>query len=591
MKPREKVAELRKLMQLHQIDAWIVPGTDPHQSEYPAEHWRARAWLSGFKGSAGTVVVARQKAGLWTDPRYHIRGRMELEGSGIELYKHGQPGVPSYMEWLYSELEVGGVVGLDGNVLSLAEYARLKKRFQGKGITFVTQYDLVGMLWQDRPDMPDDPIFLHDDVFAGEARTSKFQRIRNRLKEQGAHVHLLATLDDIAWTFNIRGTDVEYNPVAISYAVVSGREARLFIQGAKVPAEVQAILEMDGVIISRYEEITPFLRHVPAGMAVLVDPEKTSCALVDAIPADCIIQEGSSIPCLLKAEKNDVELKGIQASQVRDGVALVRWMCWLDGQIGNIPHTEITVAEKLTEFRSWGKYFRGLSFATICGYQSNSAVGHYSSDPETTPTLQPDGILLIDSGAQYLDGTTDITRTLTLGNPTAEEKRAYTLVLKCHISLATRVFPKGTCGAQLDAVARELLWQQGWNCRHGIGHGVGCFLNVHEGPQRLREDNIVPLALNMLISNEPGVYFEGKFGVRLENLLVTVQKGYTDFGEFYGFETVSLCPFDLDLMDVSLLSDHERNWLNEYHQRVYDLLSPLLSNAEQKWLYHETRRL
>ncbi|MFT3892430.1 MAG: aminopeptidase P family protein [Anaerolineales bacterium] len=591
MEPKEKIAELRRLMLQYHIDAWIVLSTDPHQSEYPPERWKARAWLSGFKGSAGIVVVTQKKAGLWTDPRYHIRALQELAGSGIELFKFGQQGVPSYTEWLYQELEKGSVVGFDGNVVSMSEFARLRKEFEKKLVTFVTQYDLVGMLWQDRPGIPESLIFIHEDKFAGETRQSKFQRIRDELRKRAAQVHLLTALDDIAWTFNIRGSDVEYNPVAISYAAILEQDARLFIQTDKVPADVRSALEKDGVIISDYEDVFSYLQKLPAETAIFVDPEKTVCTLGSAIPAGCRVQEGSSIPYLLKARKNDVELIGIHASQVRDGAALVKWMCWLDGQIEKVAHTEITVAEKLTEFRSQGEYFRGLSFGTICGYQANSAVGHYSSNPETVPFLYPEGILLIDSGAQYLDGTTDITRTLTLGNPTSEQKRVYTIVLKCHIKLATHIFPKGTRGDQLDAVARELFWQQGWNCRHGIGHGVGYFLNVHEGPQRFRDDNSTPLELNMLTSNEPGVYFEGKFGVRLENLVVTVPKGTTEFGEFYGFDTVTLCPFDLDLIETSMLSLEERNWLNEYHQRVYDMLAPLLSDEERIWLQHETRQI
>jgi Xaa-Pro aminopeptidase len=589
MEPKEKIAELRKLMAQHQIDAWIVPSTDPHQSEYPPQRWKARAWFSGFKGSAGIVVVTQKKAGLWTDPRYHIRAVQELAGSGIELFKFGQQGVPSYTEWLCQELETGNAVGFDGTVVSMAEFARLRKDFEKKSVTFVTQHDLIGMLWQDRPEIPGNTIFIHDDRFAGETRLSKFQRIRDDLRKHETQVHLLTALDDIAWTFNIRGSDVEYNPVAVSYAVISEQDVHLFIQSGKVPADVRSVLEKDGVIISDYDDVFFYLQKLPAGTVLLVDPDKTVCTLGSSIPAGCQIQEGSSIPYLLKARKNDVELSGIRASQVRDGAALVKWMYWLDGQIGKVSHTEITVAEKLAEFRSQGEHFRGLSFGTICGYQANSAVGHYSSNPETVPSLFPDGILLIDSGAQYLDGTTDITRTLTLGNPTPEQKRVYTLVLKCHIKLAAHIFPKGTRGDQLDAVARELLWQQGWNCRHGIGHGVGYFLNVHEGPQRFREDNSVPLALNMLTSNEPGVYFEGEFGVRLENLLVTVRKEATAFGEFNGFETVSLCPFDLELVDASLLSGEELNWLNEYHARVYAALASLLTNAERDWLRHETR--
>ncbi len=591
MKPKEKIAELRKLMKAYNIDAYIVPSTDPHQSEYPAECWKARAWLSGFRGSAGTVVVTQTKAGLWTDPRYHMRGETELAGSGIELYKFGLIGVPAYSEWLDQELGDGSVVGFDGNVVSMADMEKLKAAFREKTIKLVTQYDLVGELWHDRPGIPENSTFLHDEKFAGESRKSKINRVREKLKESGADAHLLTSLDDIAWTLNLRGSDVAYNPVAICYLVISDHEVRLFMDREKIPDQVKQVLESEGVALSEYEGVVGYLQQLKPGIRILIDPEKTNCNLKESIPQSIWVKEGVSIPYVMKAIKNETELAGIRKSQIRDGVALVKWMCWLDGQIGKVPHTEITVAEKLTEFRSQGEYFQGLSFGTICGYQSNSAVGHYSSNPETVPTLKAEGILLIDSGGQYLDGTTDITRTLTLGNPTHEEKQAFTLVLKCQIKLATLVFPKGTSGDRLDAIAREPLWRLGWNCRHGIGHGVGYFLNVHEGPQRFREDNAVPLELNMLMSNEPGVYFEGQFGVRLENLLVTVLKDVTEFGEFYGFETDTLCPFDLELVDVAMLNSEEKSWLNAYHRRVYETLKPFLMEEEKAWLRRETRQI
>ena len=591
METPEKISKLRRSMAEHGIDAYIVPSADPHQSEYPADRWKTRAWLSGFRGSAGTVVVTQKWAGLWTDPRYHIRGGMELAGSGIELFKYGILGVPSYEDWLYQELNEGSVIGFDGTVVSISELKKLKNAFRDKGVTFVTQHDLAGKLWQDRPGIPMHTIFSHDDHFSGESRISKIRRIREELTDRKVDVHLLTMLDEIAWTFNIRGSDVEYNPVTISYAVISQQEARLFIQSSKVPADVRTRLEKDGVIISEYEDIFAYIQQLPAGINILVDPDKTSCALWESIPKNCQRKAGTSIPHSMKAIKNHVELEGIRKSQIRDGVAMVKWMHWLDGQIGRVSHTEITVADRLTEFRWQGEYFQGLSFGTICGYQANSAIGHYSSKPETVPTLKPEGILLIDSGGQYLDGTTDVTRTLTLGNPTPEEKQVFTLVLKCHIRLAGITFPKGTRGVQLDAIAREYLWREGWNCRHGIGHGVGSYLNVHEGPQRFSTDNNVVLELNMLTSNEPGVYFEGKFGTRIENLLVTVSKASTEFGEFYGFETVTLCPVDLDLVDVSLLTLDERSWLNRYHQKVYEELEPFLSSQERDWLQHETRKI
>lgn len=591
MEPQEKIAKLQKLMRDYHIDAWLVPSSDPHQSEYVADYWQARAWLSGFTGSAGTMVVTQEKSGLWTDPRYHIRAAEEVAGSGIELFRMGSPGVPSYTEWLQQELKEGDTIGFDGSVMAVSEVEKIEQAFQDKAITFSYQDDLIEHLWHDRPELPKDPIFLHDIKFAGESRLSKFQRIREKLEEGGIQVHLVPALDDIAWLLNIRGSDVQYNPVAISYAVISEWEVRLFIHPNKVPKDVRKALGEDDVEISEYEDIFSYWQQLPDGTMVLIDPGKTCYKLERIISQSCQIKKGISIPGAMKAVKNKTELDGIKQAHIRDGVAVVKWMFWLDQQSVDIVHTEVTVAEKLAEFRSLGENFQGLSFGTIAGYQANSAVGHYSPQPDTTPIIKPEGILLIDSGGQYLDGTTDITRTLTLGYPTPKEKHALTLVLKALIKLSKAKFPKGTKGSELDAFAREPLWQQGWNCRHGIGHGVGTFLNVHEGPQRFAPGNSVPFEPGMVTTNEPGVYFQGKFGFRLENVLITIPVETTEFGEFYGFETVSLCPIELDLVEASRLNSEEKAWLNEYHQLVYKTLTPFLTQEEQAWLQYETRKI
>ena len=398
MKPKEKIAELREVMKERQIDAWVVPSADPHQSEYVADHWKARAWVSGFTGSAGMVVVTLEKAGLWTDPRYHIRASKELQGSGVELFKFGLPDTPSYIEWLRDELRKGGTIGFDGNVVSVAETEKLKKAFEGRQITLSYKSDLIGKIWQDRPGLPMNQIFLHEITFAGESRISKLQRIRSKLREQDIQAHLLTMLDDIAWTFNIRGSDVEYNPVAVSYAIITEEEARIFIRHEKVPKDVKEALERDGVIFSEYEDIFLYLNQLRPGTNIIIDPEKTSCKLRDAIPQNCSIKYGDSIPYTLKAIKNETELEGIRKAHIRDGVAMVKWMYWLDHHVTKGTHTEITVADKLAEFRSLGEYFQGLSFNTISGYQANAAIGHYSPNPETTPTLKPEGVLLIELG-------------------------------------------------------------------------------------------------------------------------------------------------------------------------------------------------
>jgi Xaa-Pro aminopeptidase len=591
MRPKEKIAALRQLMLENQIDAWIVPSADPHQSEYVADCWKARAWISGFAGSAGTVVVTKDKAGLWTDSRYHIRAAKELAGSGIELFKMGLSNVPSLTEWLQKELCESAVIGFDESVLSVTQVEKLKASFRESTVKVSGQEDLVGKIWQDRPEIPQEPIFLHDVKFAGETRESKLQRIRVRLKKQGVQAELVTSLDDIAWMLNIRGSDIDFNPVAISYVVLTDWETRLFIHSTKVPKVVKDELEMDGVVFSEYEDIYSYWEQLPQGLRVLIDPEKTNYKLAGIISQTCKIKKGISIPYFLKAVKNETELDGIRNAHIRDGAAVVKWMYWLDHQKMEGQHTEITLADKLTEFRGQMEFFQGLSFGTISGYQANSAIGHYSPQIETTPTIKPEGILLVDSGGQYLDGTTDITRTMTLGVPTMEEKQVYTLVLKCLIKLSRAKFPQGTKGIQLDVLAREPMWQYGWNCRHGIGHGVGAFLNVHEGPQRFSPANNVSFEPGMITTNEPGVYFEGKFGVRLENVLVTISENHTEFGDFYGFETVTFCPFDLDLVIVSMLSEEEKAWLNQYHQVVYEKLENYLSQEEQEWLLKEIRKI
>ena len=589
MQPKENLIELRKLMKARGLDAWIVPSADPHQSEYVAAHWQARAWLSGFRGSAGTVVVTSERAGLWTDQRYHLRAAAELAGSGIERFTLGLPGTPAMLDWLIQELPRGSLVGFDGSVISAAEAANLEQGLAEKGIATTHQYDLIAELWHDRPPLPLNPIFLLADSFSGESRALKLERIRAGMQSLGAQLHLLTGLDDIAWTMNLRGSDIDYNPLAVCYALVTLQASHLFIEPEKVPGQVRQALEGDGVILHAYSEIDAHLQRLPAGNAILIDPEKTNVRLRGCIPAECRVIESQSLPFGMKTVKNATELEGIRRMHRRDGAALVRWMCWLDQNLAAGQQTEVSAAEKLEEFRNQAEHYRGPSFHTIAGYAANSAVGHYQSDPLTAPSLEPRGIFLIDSGGQYLDGTSDITRTLSLGQPSAKQKLAFTTVLKCHIRLASARFPKGTKGMQLDALAREPLWRQGWNCRHGIGHGVGCFLNVHEGPPRFNEVNTTALEAGMLLSNEPGVYFEGNFGVRIENLLIVVPADPTAFGEFLGFETVSLCPIDLELVEPALLEPAEIAWLNSYHRRVRESLAGLLDENDAAWLKHETR--
>ncbi|MCA9836790.1 MAG: aminopeptidase P family protein [Trueperaceae bacterium] len=584
-----KLEQLREVMRQHKLDAYLIPSSDPHQSEYVAEHWQVRAWLSGFTGSAGTVVVTQTKAGLWTDARYYIRAAEALKGSSIHLFKAAAPGVPDYADWLLEQLEEGASLGFDAAVVSAAEVTRLENVLSAKRITLCGKHDLFARIWPDRPPPPAGQIEAHEEMFAGESRLQKLERIRQGLKQKGAEAHFLAALDDIAWTFNLRGQDVPFNPVFLSFAFISQKEAWLFLCGS-LDSVLRSELNEQGIKIARSNDLESFLVEI-APTTVYFDPEKTSSKITTLLAKRCQLVAGSSLPYTLKAIKNMGECASHRRAQLRDSVALVRWWMWLEEAIASSQQTEITVAQKLDAFRAQGDYFREPSFSTIVGYGANSAVGHYKAYPETTPTLKAEGILLVDSGGQYLDGTTDITRTFSLGKVSPWQKQVFTTVLKSLICLSRLEFPQGTKGDQLDAIAREPLWQRGWECRHGIGHGVGHYLNVHEGPQRFSKTNDVVFQPGMLSSNEPGVYFEGEFGVRLENLLLCEIRQTSDFAQFLGFETMTFFPFDLSLLAPELLTLSEIEWLNDYHARVLTALTPLLLPAEQKWLEAKTRPL
>ena len=591
MTTQEKIAALRTLLKDHQIDVWIIPSADPHQSEYMAAHWKIRAWLSGFTGSAGTLVVTANQAGLWTDSRYFLQAEQELAGSGIELFKMKMPGVPSYTEWLADTLPQGARIGFDGHVVSVAQVNELQNALNSIQIHRSYQHDLAAELWTDRPAIPAEPVFLLDERFCGESRTSKFARVREQLVQQKVTAHLISTLDEIAWLFNLRGGDIDYNPVTISYAYISEEDVRLFIDPQKLGDEVQNVLKTDGVILAPYHDVFSFLKQLPQEPIVLLDPQKTTQIVCDTVSSYATITEGPNIVFPMKAIKNQVELEGIRQAHIRDGAAMVKWLYWLDQQLGKHEFTEVTIVEPLEAFRSQGEYFQGLSFNTIAGYQANAAMCHYAAKPETALSIKPEGLLLVDSGAQYLDGTTDITRTLALSHPTEQQRQDFTLVLKGHIALATAKFPQGTSGAQLDTFARAALWQRGLNYGHGTGHGIGHFLSVHEGPQSIRSENMIAIEAGMICSNEPGLYREGEYGIRIENLIITILAEKTEFGTFYQFETVTLCPIDLDLVETSMLTEEEKHWLNAYHRTVYEKLVSGLDAEEVAWLQHETREI
>ena len=586
----ERIAALREAMRQQKVDAYIIPSSDPHLSEYPADRWKSREWISGFTGSAGTIVVTADKAGLWTDSRYFLQAASQLEGSGIELYKLALPETPSITEFLLHELHAGQAVGLDGQTYSAAEASALANKLSRKEIKLDTSADLIEGIWKDRPAVPGNPM---PEALSGASVHEKLDLINNQLRSEGADCLILAALDEIAWTFNIRGTDVTYNPVVVSYAFVSEDESVLFIKPEKLTAEITEHLKKEGVTLAEYSMIQRYLSRLPENSRVFVDMNKTNVSLYDAIPGSCTIVEGISPANHLKSIKNETEIKGFQNAVVKDGVALTKFYIWLEKQMAEGAQvTEISAAEKLTALRAEQPQYIMDSFGTICGYAEHGAIVHYSATPETDATLKPEGLLLIDSGAQYLDGTTDITRTIALGEPTEQMKKDFTRVLKGTISLAKSKFPAGTRGSQIDILARKALWDSGINYLHGTGHGIGHCLNVHEGPQSIRmEENPVTLKPGMVISDEPAMYRTGEYGIRTENMILVREDSETEFGKFLGFDTLTLCFIDTSLIIIPMLSVREHAWLNKYHQMVYDKISPFLNEEEKAWLKEKTTEI
>jgi len=580
----ERIVALRAHIAKENIQAFIIPSTDPHLSEYVAPHWQSREWISGFTGSAGTVVVTAKEAGLWTDSRYFLQADRQIEGTGIALYKEMLPETPSIPAFLSSLLQKGDTVGIDGKMFSADEVQHLQRELRQSGIYVKSIADPMQLLWSDRPAMPLAPAFVYDTKYAGKSFTEKLSAVRKEMKAAGAESLLLSALDEIAWLLNIRGSDVHCNPVVVSYLLIERYEIHCFIQPQKVTAELASYFKANGISIHGYKEIEDYLSNTHAE-SILVNPVKTNYAIYSAICPTCRIINGTSPIALLKAVRNEQEIIGIHAAMQRDGIALVRFLKWLEEAVPTGRETEISVDRKLHEFRAAQPLYMGESFDTIAGYKEHGAIVHYEATPETDVALKPEGFLLLDSGAQYLDGTTDITRTIALGNLTEEEKLDYTLILKGHIALAMAVFPEGTRGAQLDVLARMPIWQQHMNYLHGTGHGVGHFLNVHEGPQSIRmNENPIPLQPGMITSNEPGVYKAGSHGIRTENLVLTVPAGEGMFGNYLKFETITLCPICRKGIIKELLTAEEIKWLNKYHQTVYEKLAPDLNNDEREWL-------
>lgn len=586
----QRLESLREVMRREHLSAFIFPSTDAHQSEYVADHWQGRTWISGFNGSAGTAVVTMKSAALWTDSRYFLAAEEQLKGTEFQLMKLKIEGTPTISEWLAQELQgENAEVGLDGMVNSYHEtmglIADLRK---SGGITVRTNFDPLGLIWTDRPAIPANPVEIQTMEFAGESVASKISRIRTALRQRHADGMLISALDDIAWTLNLRGTDVHCVPVFVSYLLISSQQVLLYVDSAKINDEVKAYLTENGISLYSYNKVAEGLERY-SEYNILLDGDETSYFLWKTVKCQEIIAGNSPVPAM-KAQKNDREIAGFRQAMLRDGVAMVKFLRWLKPAVEAGGQTEISIDRKLTSLRAEQHLFRDISFDTIAGYQAHGAIVHYEATPETDVALKPEGLILIDSGAQYQDGTTDITRTIALGPVTEEMKHVYTLVLKGHIQLELAKFPDGASGTQLDALARECMWREGYNYLHGTGHGVGSYLSVHEGPHQIRmEWKPTPLRAGMTVTDEPGLYLSGKFGVRIENTLLIKDYQTTEFGKFLQMESLTLCPIDLTPVDFSMLQPEEIEWLDTYHRDVFEKLSPYLEGEDLEWLREATR--
>lgn len=586
----QRLESLREVMRREHLSAFIFPSTDAHQSEYVADHWQGRTWISGFNGSAGTAVVTMKSAALWTDSRYFLAAEEQLKGTEFQLMKQKIEGTPTISEWLAQELQgENAEVGLDGMVNSYHEMMGLIADLRKSGgITVRTNLDPLGLIWTDRPAIPANPVEIQPMEFAGESVASKISRIRTALRQRHADGMLISALDDIAWTLNLRGTDVHCVPVFVSYLLISSQQVSLYVDSAKINDEVKAYLTENGISLYPYNKVAEGLERY-SEYNILLDGDETSYFLWKTVKCQEIIAGNSPVPAM-KAQKNDREIAGFRQAMLRDGVAMVKFLRWLKPAVEAGGQTEISIDRKLTSLRAEQHLFRDISFDTIAGYQAHGAIVHYEATPETDVALKPEGLILIDSGAQYQDGTTDITRTIALGPVTEEMKHVYTLVLKGHIQLELAKFPDGASGTQLDALIRECMWREGYNYLHGTGHGVGSYLSVHEGPHQIRmEWKPTPLRAGMTVTDEPGLYLSGKFGVRIENTLLIKDYQTTEFGKFLQMESLTLCPIDLTPVDFSMLQPEEIEWLDTYHRDVFEKLSPYLEGEDLEWLREATR--
>jgi len=589
---KKRISDLRAIMQEQNLDACIIYGTDPHLSEYLPEHWQTRPFISGFTGSAGMVIVSREKAALWTDSRYFLQAEEQLSDTGIGLVKMRTLGHPEPAEWLKLNLKAGTCVGTDESCISVSQFRQMRNSLDTSGILLKESGDMLSEIWPDRPTLPALPIFEHEIRYACTPRRSKIETICRELEKAGANLQIITALDDLAWTFNLRGNDVECNPVFMAYASVSKTETVLFVESKKVSPELKNKLESEGIQIREYSGLTNYLSELPQTSRILIDPDRTNQAIRSNIPEHCQITEGLSIPCQLKAIKTDDEIRNIREAMRKDGVAMLRFLFWLENNLGKIPVTEYTVAEKLNEFRAEQPEFKGISFYPIVGYKEHGAIVHFHVSEDNALPIEKDGFLLFDSGGQYSDGTTDITRTIALSELTNRQKTDFTVTLKGMISLTLAKFPVNTRGYHLDILARAAMWQHGLNYGHGTGHGVGYFLNVHEGPMSIRQEfNDRVIEAGMVLSNEPAMYRLGEYGLRTENMMVCLKDESTEFGDFLRFDTLTLCPIDTNAIDKNLLNHEEIEWLNNYHKWVYVELESLLTDELKLFLKGLTRTI
>ena len=595
MNVSERITALRALMEERGYDAYMVPTDDNHQSEYVGEHFKARAFITGFTGSAGTAVITKDAAGLWTDGRYFIQAEAQLSGSGVHLFKMGEPDVPTVEDYIADVLPEGGTLGFDGRVVAMGEGQALEEAAAKKHAKINYSEDLIDKIWEDRPPLSEEPAFALGEEYTGESTSSKLARIREAMKEEGANVHIIAALDDVCWTTNLRGNDIEFFPLLLSYAVITMDDMKLYIDERKLTDEMKANLSKDNISIHPYNAIYEDVKNLSADSTILVDPARLNYALYNNLPSEAKVIEKTNPTVLMKAIKNDTEIKNIINAHVKDGVAVTKFMYWLKKNVGKIEITEISAAEKLEEFRKEQEGYLWQSFEPICGSGEHGAIVHYAATPETNIPVVTDGLFLTDTGGGYLEGSTDITRTFAFGKLTDRMIEDFTTVLLCNIRLARAVFLHGTCGYNLDILARMPAWERGINFNHGTGHGVGYLMNIHEAPCgfriAIREREKAVLEAGMVITDEPGIYIEGSHGIRTENELLVREGQKTEYGQFLYFEPITYVPIDLDAINPDMLTIEDKKQLNEYHAKVYEVIAPHLDEEEREWLKEYTREI